>query len=128
MTRIDPARLTEIFRTLSSPTSGQTTRTKSEKSQTPSASGPPISRSRDMGELRSRIQERLQKLRRETGNFAGEAPVVVIREVLLWEFGEEIINHVDFRHITLGICEAIDSSPPLREKMEQMFKDLNTKV
>lgn len=127
MTRIDPARLTEIFRTLSSPTSQQAAQSKKPKARAASESDSSRSGAvRDMGELKSRMRQRLLRLKKESRNFEGEAPVVAIQEVLLWEFGEEIINHADFRHVTLNICEAIESSDALRAKMQQMFRDLRT--
>ena len=123
MSRIDPTRLTEIFRTLSSPASAQSHKTKKQESDKDATKAKPAG-VRDLAVLKARMQQRLKKLKAESKNFENEATIVAVQEILLWEFGPDILNHSSFKHITLKICGAIGSSTHLNEKLEQMLKQL----
>lgn len=123
MTRIDPVRLAEIFRTLASqkklpPVKAQTSNKTINKDRLAS------SRGRDKEVLKARLKNRLVILRDKSDDFATEAPFVAIQEIMSWEFGDQFLNHPEFKYITKSIVDSIDESPALTQHMNTLINEI----
>ncbi len=125
MSRIDRVRLAEIFRTLSS-TSKPATKSDhghDEKSVHFKKDDSGVSRE---SQLKANIKNRLAKLRNEADNFEQEAPLAAVEEVLLWEFGSEILSDPDFKHISEKVSQSIVNAPELNKHLLVMFQELES--
>lgn len=125
MTSIDPTRLTEIFKTLAASRSQRVSRKLSaESNDTPIKETSSHGGQRDKNKLREQLKSRLTKLKQESTSFEDEAPLVTINEVLLWEFGDNILDHPDFKYIAETVCDTIDTNPSLNNSMKSLIREL----
>jgi hypothetical protein len=127
MTTIDPARLASILRSLSikEMSTAANTRTSERKLST---SAPSLvidkSKQRDKDQLRKNLRERLKRLKTQGIDFEQKAPGVVIKEILLWEFGENIILHPEFNHIATNISNQIHLTKVLNDYLITLVSEL----
>lgn len=127
MTTIDPARLASILRSLSikEMSTAANTRTSEHKLST---SAPSLvidkSKQRDKDQLRKNLRERLKRLKTQGVDFEQKAPGVVIKEILLWEFGENIILHPEFNHIATNISNQIHLTKVLNDYLITLVSEL----
>lgn len=124
MTTIDPARLVSILQALSFKNipnkQGVLNRGKS--------TGAPVSlviekkNYRDKEQLKRNLRERLKRLKSQP-DFIEKAPEVVIKEILLWEFGENFISHPEFNFISKNILSQVNSMDVLHKYMSEFIRD-----
>lgn len=102
MTNIDPARLAAIFQALSSTElkkkdldASQQAAKNPTRDKVASVDVKPDLR-RDKQTLKKNIYLRLQRLKSQEGDYFEKAPAVVIKEILLWEFGEDLLQYPEF--------------------------------
>jgi hypothetical protein len=127
MADIDPTRLSTIFKTLSSTDSLKVHAKGSsaaKKSEAPSQSVT-IKKveSRDRNTLKNSLKQRLLKLKKSDTDFATKAPIAAIQEILLWEFGENIINHPDFNHLSLSVVKQVSTNSELMTYLQKLIAD-----
>ncbi len=79
---------------------------------------------RDPDVLKMRMANKLRTLKRGSAHFIEEAPLVTIQEIMTWEFGDQFLNHPDFKHITQSIVTAIGCSPKLSRHLNSLIKNL----
>jgi len=72
-------------------------------------------------ELKKNISEKLKKLDVNSENYHKLSKRIFLESVILWEFGDDIINDPDFHQIIEKITSAINNN-------EKAFKDLATLV
>lgn len=123
MTRIDSTRLSELFRTL-----GTNKRVSPEESQTPqkAINKDKLAPKRDKNVLKAHLSRRLKALKENSDRFEQEAPLVAIQEIMIWEFGDQFLNHPEFKHITQSIIATIEGSPRLSNHMQSMVENLSS--
>lgn len=108
MSVIDPTRITAIFRALSVTASDSAN---THKSTIDKKAGATASikieggQERDKDKLKKNLQAILKKLKEQDSAFEEKAPKVVIKEILLWEFGEDFFNHPQFNRISKTVSE-----------------------
>ncbi len=121
MPEISPIRLAEIFRSLSS-TTKRTEKKKSRKSHEPepNRSPEPV---RDKTVLKEKLIKRLEKLDRDKSDYIEDASLITIQEIIIWEFGNEILNHPEFKIISSTIANNIVKSPELNEHMSLFISE-----
>ena len=122
---INKIRLGTIFRTLSSTKAQKTDndtrlRDKATSTATPSEAG----ESRNPDELKTRLRDRLVRLRKESQDFAADAPRVTIHEILVWQFGEDVLNDPDFKRISQTLTQAISDREDLNQHMSKLISSL----
>jgi|GEM_PF-5610420 len=69
--------------------------------------------------LKKCIKHRLSKLKKSDTDFQAKATVVTIQEILLWEFGEDIINHPDFNLLSLSVTNQVAKNHELTAYLQQ---------
>lgn len=125
MTNIDPTRLTAIFRALSATETNKSQSTESNPEKKKASATKSISieekPKRDKENLKKALSIRLKKLKKEDAEFHKKAPLVTIKEILLWEFGEELINHPDFNYISQIIVEQVHTNEALQDYLENLI-------
>lgn len=104
MSRIDPARLSRILASLAKP---GTRVDASNKQGATNSSGKIRNGRKDPAVLRASLKERLVRLRRSSEDFDSAAPVILVQEILLWEFGRDIVEHVSFEQAVKSIADAM---------------------
>ena len=124
MSRIDRIRLTEIFKTLSSSSknTGELQRSKLD-SRGPVVDGSKLA-GRDYAVLKEQIKNRLKLIDQASDDYLQVASVVAVHEVLLWEFGESVMDDPDFRNITNRIIQGLESHPVLSENLRHTISSL----
>lgn len=125
---IDPTRLSAIFKTLSATESLKSQRQNNEQAtkgldNTPATNLKKIKKS-DREELKKKLKYKLTKIKSEEGNFEDNAKRAAVREVLFWEFGEDFINHPEFKQINKKILDQINNNDKLQSALLGMIKDL----
>lgn len=130
MTNIDPSRLTAIFRALSSTETykSQSAESNPEKKKTSASKSISIEEKpkRDKEALKEILSIRLKKLKKEDPEFQKKAPLIAIKEILLWEFGEDLINHPDFNYISQVVTEQVNTNQPLHNYMEKLINNYSS--
>lgn len=127
MTTIDPTRLTSILRSLSVKEVGNKSNVADNNGQLHEASPSLViekGKPRDKDQLRKNLRDRLTRLKKQGADFEKKAPGAVIREILLWEFGENIISHPEFNHIANNISSQIQTSKSLKDYLVVLVKEL----
>lgn len=122
MPQIDPARLSRVLASLSKPkervnsSSAQgskgTTSDKAQKGQ------------RSPVVLRTRLQDRLVKLKQGSGSFHETAPIVTIQEILRWEFGESILEHAEFERVAKKVAESMLEDKQLQSAIFRIIDEM----
>lgn len=130
MTKIDPSRLSAIFKSLSSVDSLKTP-AQENGGQNLVETSPALSIQknvpRDKEFLKKNIKEKLIQLKHQKGNFEEKAPLVAIREVLLWEFGEDFINHPDFNYFTQIVTDQVVGNEELLTYLKSLISSYTQK-
>lgn len=104
MARIDPARLSRILASLAKPGARVDA---SNKQGTTNSSGKIRNSRKDPAVLRANLKERLARLRTRPGEFDSAAPIILVQEILLWEFGQDIVEHASFEKAVNAIADAM---------------------
>lgn len=127
MTGIDPTKLYAIFRALSKEISegNKSNKRDSTKAAERSARSLIIRKSaqRDKEVLRESIKRRLTEIKSDE-NYKTEAPVVAIQEILLWEFGEDIINHPSFKQLSTSVAQQVTSNKDLKDYLDKFISKI----
>lgn len=122
MTRIDPNRLAEIFRQLTlekTASSRRAAKVGSKPAQTPATAAK--RNVRDPETLRNSLRQRLLRLKQESPAFAELAPEVAVREVLIWEFGESVLNHPQFGEVASSVTMAIRTNRTISAQLRKLI-------
>lgn len=127
MTRIDPSRIAEIFRSLASESAEQV-RYNHHNAQHKSLAANPEkdSKSHDKDVLRQRLRQRLLRLSQEDIDFAEVAPEVTIKEVLIWEFGEQVMNHPEFNLLATKVTRTMQGNEKIALQLQKLIRDMTT--
>ncbi len=78
-------------------------------------------------ELKKSISEKLQSLDKKNDDYMQQSSNVFLESVLLWEFGEEIINAPEFHQMLDKINNAIHSNKESSDKFSRLIKQLSEK-
>jgi hypothetical protein len=128
MADIDPTRLSTIFKTLSSTDAVKVHGKTNSATKQSDAPGQSVnikkveSRGRDL--LKNSLKQRLLKLKKSDADFERKAPIVAIQEILLWEFGDNIINHPDFNHLSLSVAKQVSTNTELKTYLQKLIADV----
>ena len=120
MSRIEPSRLSQILNSLVAPQNKAGTNKRSELSE-----AKPGRARRDIAVLRSTLKSRLKNLRQTSGDFDSAAPIVLVQEILRWEFGSEIADHSAFEKATNAISDALQSAPEAQGSLKRLLEKLS---
>lgn len=126
MNRIDPSRIAGIFRTLATDSgkpaaSGKKTESHTQSKQLDSTKE---IKSHDENVLRQRLHKRLKRLYTEADNFLDLAPEVTIKEVLIWEFGDNILDHPEFNAIAKKVTQTVQMSENTSLHLKNLIQQL----
>ena len=127
MADIDPSRLSAIFRALSSKESMRACDNKNYGSKSEvSAHSITIQKTNTKSKeyLKSKINLRISKLKKTDVAFQEKATAVTIQEILLWEFGDEIINHPDFNLLSLSIIKKVTKNHELFAYLQKFIAEV----
>lgn len=125
MTRIDPLRIAQIFRSLATESREQVQQNPSEahhKSLAPYSDKEPKRHDKEV--LRQRLRQRLQRLSQEDIDFSKVAPDVTIKEVLIWEFGEEIMSHPEFNLLASKVTRAMQDHEKVALQLQKLILEM----
>ena len=127
MTNIDPTRLAAIFRGLSAKESQNKTLSKNssvESSNKENVASVEIKSNlqRDKDQLKRNIYLRLSKLKAQDASYQEKAPGVVIKEILLWEFGEGILQHPEYNYFSQTIIDQVKGHKELEAYLKDLIK------
>lgn len=121
MSRIEASRLAQIMASLAS------TARKPEARPGGSSHRASSTSARDVATLKSNLRSRLGKLRKSSSeDFEAAAPVVLIQEILLWEFGSQIAEHSSFIKASQAISEALQASPDSDQSLKRLIHSLSS--
>lgn len=127
MTNIDPSRLAAIFRGLSSTESQKKAIDKKQGIEQPNRdkvasveikSNP----DRDKENLKQNIYARLSKLKAQDPAYRDKAPAIVIKEILLWEFGEGLLQHPEFNYFSQTIINQVKGHSELEAYLTSLVE------
>ncbi|WP_339527285.1 hypothetical protein [Pseudomonas sp. EA_35y_Pfl2_R111] len=105
MSNIDPARLSRVLASLSKPS--ERVNSSAAKGTEKKASQSARKGERSSAVLRARLRERLVNLKKASANFNEAAPIVAVQEILLWEFGEAILERAEFESVAKKVAETM---------------------
>lgn len=124
MPPIDPTHLTGIFKTLS-PTEAIKHHGEKNKKTIPK-NNPSIevkgAHERSKEELKKQLRYALRKQKTEDKNFAANAPAIAIKEILIWEFGEDILDHPEFKHFSDVVVKELAANKELAAYIKNLIK------
>lgn len=130
MTNIDPSRLAAIFRGLSSTESQKNTvenkkaidqNNKDKVASIDLKSGP----QRDKENLKKNIYTRLTKLKaQDATTYREKAPAIVIKEILLWEFGDNLLQHPEFNYFSQTIINQVKGHSELEAYLSKLIETI----
>jgi hypothetical protein len=127
MAEIDPTKIAAIFRALSSEKSDKVTKRQKNAANNQEDAAPAVAITkvapRDKTTLRKNIVKRLTSLKKDK-NFSSKAPMATVQEILLWEFGEHIINHPDFNHLSQSITQAVAADKHLTAYLNSFIAEI----
>lgn len=124
MTQIDPTRISRVLASLTKPkertdanaelsgTAVSSQRTQNTKVQEPAA-------------LKARLQQRLKLLRNSDADFQEAAPTVAVQEILLWEFGDDIVKHAEFERVAHQVTLSLLDNEPLKVAIQNLIAELS---
>ena len=125
MTRIDPLRIAQIFRSLASDSGDQVQRNSNDAEYKPLVSGSDKEpKKHDKEVLRQRLRQRLKRLIQEDIDFAIVAPEVTIKEVLIWEFGEDVMSHPEFNLIASKVTRTMQDNEKVVLQLQQLIREM----
>lgn len=79
---------------------------------------------RDVAELKRRLAERLRDVDVDRPGDLDRARQTIVREILLWEFGDSFINHGEFRTMLGKIEATIGAQPELKDHVRQITVEI----
>ncbi len=125
MTRIDPLRIAQIFRSLASESGDQVQRNSNEAQRKPLVTSPDKEpKKHDKEVLRQRLRQRLQRLSQEDIDFSKVAPEVTIKEVLIWEFGEEVMSHPEFNLLASKVTRTMQDNEKVALQLQKLIREM----
>ena len=128
MSRIDPSRISEIVKALrSARVRGTPKKTKStDNAQLSKGEAASVVESkRNIAELQERIARQIRNARSRSPEISDETvSLVAIQEIMHWEFGDDILNHPDFKNISTTIVSRIHESSEMAKQFMDVLEDL----
>ncbi|PCK06929.1 MAG: hypothetical protein COA42_16905 [Alteromonadaceae bacterium] len=122
MTKITTTHISEVFKSLSSSASKGRQSTESKTSKTPELQH---TATRNAEHLKQSIRTRLKGLQKQAPDFEKQAQLAAIQEVFFWEFGEDILNHNDFKHISRTVTESLVENDELKMHLAEVIDTLS---
>lgn len=123
MTSIDPVRLATIISSLSLQTKNvcpPQNKKGERKSLDYDSAG-----TADYGALKSRLQQALTKVKKQgRKNYEEAAPKILVQEIILWEFGEDFINHPEYKQISEFVSQSITTHERLSKPLLNFLEDV----
>lgn len=92
-------------------------------SPSPAEPSAPV-RGRRIGELRSRLRELAREVNIADPRSLAEARAPALREILLWEFGNDFRNDSQFLPMVSAITGALDADPSLQQRFIDLMAGL----
>lgn len=89
-----------------------------------SAAGAVAAKGRSLDNLRARLRVRLTRLKHESSDYERQAPEVAVREVLAWQFGEEVTAHPAFGRVAREVAGAIDPAGRIGGQFAKLLAEL----
>lgn len=122
MTKITSSRLAEVFRLLGqnkidTAPSGFIHK-KEKKNSTSSVC------KHDPEVLKVKLINRLAKLSKDTDTFEYNAAQIMVEEVLLWEFGDEILTVSAYKSVKDSLVDTLLNTPRLHSNLQASYKNL----
>ncbi|WP_185232965.1 hypothetical protein [Teredinibacter franksiae] len=122
MIKIGSEQITSLLRSLA--LSEASTVSPAANSVKPKATQPVSRAKRDPAVLKDNIAKRLKRLRAEGEDLTESAPTVTVQEILLWEFGEEILNHAEFKPVVDAIVNVISKNDQTKQHLIELIATL----
>ena len=122
MPQIDPARLSRVLASLSKPK--ERVHANSAQDTKEATSDKTQKGQRSPAVLRARLQDRLAKLKLDSGTFHEAAPIVTVQEILRWEFGENILEHVEFERVAKKVADTMLEDKQLQAAIYRIIEEL----
>ncbi|MDO8330498.1 MAG: hypothetical protein Q7T36_08520 [Fluviicoccus sp.] len=119
MNPINPARISQILSALSSPSE------RSAKTVQPSRTSEQSENRRVLAKLRSRLENRLSDLKDEP-DYAAQAPVIAIQEMLLWEFGDRILENPEFERVVHQVAATLLQDERMATALHKLINKVTT--
>lgn len=121
--RIDPSRLSRLLSALSQNTAE--TRTEKLRQAPPSQQGQASAKpARDIKTLRKSLQSRLRSLSANDSDYDSLSSTITIQEILVWEFGQDILDRPDFHRITSSITETMLQDERIAASLRKLVREL----
>lgn len=126
MNSIDPIRLTRIISSIS-PQEQESTRARPKNSEQRVLDAGAAAEAKDIKALQTQLRHRLARLRSQRGDeFEAAAPQVLVQEIILWEFGEDFINHPEYRQISEFVASSIGANEALTRSLKLFLSSILT--
>lgn len=124
MTQIDPTRISRVLASLTKPKE----RTDANAELSGAAVGSQRTQNtkvREPAALKARLQQRLKLLRNSDADFQEAAPTVAVQEILLWEFGDDIVKHAEFERVAHQVTLSLLDNEPLKAAIQNLIAELS---
>jgi len=121
MTKIDPSRISTFLRNIATEKTSKVGTKQNTVSQTTgkSNSNQRISKK----ELREKILREVSELRNLQKKGSPEVAAIAIKEILLWEFGDNFLNHPQYNRINEEITNVFCKEPKLVKYVEDFISN-----
>ena len=73
--------------------------------------------------VRDQVRDRIRKMSPEDRN-GRKAATTFVEAVMMWEFGEEVINDPGFDEITRKVVETICTEPNINKTLAEMVREM----
>lgn len=122
MPQIDPARLSRVLASLSKPK--ERVHSNSAQHTREATADKTLKGQRSPAVLRTRLQDRLNKLKQSSDSFHEAAPSIAVQEILRWEFGDSILENSEFARVAEKVTETMLEDKRLEEAISRIIDDL----
>lgn len=79
----------------------------------------------DVDELRRRLRTQLRRLKGESPDYHDLAPEVVVREILVWEFGESIVGNSEFSNVVSQVVIAMKPNAAVSKNLRRLIAEMS---
>lgn len=116
--QIDPSRISQALQLLAKP-AGAKLETATTKTS-PTSAKPST---KTVEQLRTRLKVRLGKIR-DSAKFDEQAPMITVQEILLWEFGDNILENPNFEQVVQKVTSSMTTDERLSRALHKITNEL----
>ena len=124
MARIDSVRIGRIFKTLAKPSVSTAVSAAKQNSSQAETGGTAAHASHAKQALQANMVRRLQRVDAVAPDYVYKATLIMVQEIMQWEFGDKILHHPEFADVVRDISETLLAHEQMQQTIAQVLAQL----